>query len=168
MQMASRAFASSKTLFRQSEPEAESMIYSISAFNATKYYDNATLFVRNQAIFALGGTVVMILVSKFDYHWYILKFGTKKIQLSILTVSYMKSLLENRGGIPKDMVFVGIGNTPWSMESAIYPFTSVDLHPEKLAQAIVQQAKLPPEKREDIFIEPSLLERYVKIPAKTK
>ena len=86
----------------------------------------------------------------------------------ILTVSYMKSLLENRGEIPKDMVFVGIGNTPWSMESAIYPFTSVDLHPEKLAQAIVQQAKLPPEKREDIFIEPTLNERHVKIPAKTK
>ena len=69
------------------------MIYSISAFNATKYYDNATLFVRNQAIFALGGTVVMILVSKFDYHWYILKFGTKKIQLSILTVSYIVCLV---------------------------------------------------------------------------
>ena len=69
------------------------MIYSISAFNATKYYDNATLFVRNQAIFALGGTAVMILVSKFDYHWYILKFGTKKIQLSILTVSYIVCLV---------------------------------------------------------------------------
>ena len=86
----------------------------------------------------------------------------------ILTVSYMKSLLENRGGIPKDMVFAGIGNTPWSMESSFYPFTSVDLHPEKLAQAVIQQAKLPPEKRDDIFIEPSLNERHTKIPAKTK
>ena len=84
----------------------------------------------------------------------------------ILTVSYMKSLLENRGGIPKDMVFAGIGNTPWSMESSFYPFTSVNLHPEKLAQAIIQQAKLPPEKREDIFIEPTLIERHVKIPTK--
>lgn len=86
----------------------------------------------------------------------------------ILTVSYIKSLLENRGGIPKDMVFAGIGNTPWSMESSFYPFTSVNLHPEKLAQAIIQQAKLPPEKREDIFIEPSLIERHVDIPEKTK
>ena len=84
----------------------------------------------------------------------------------ILTVSYMKSLLENRGGIPKDMVFAGIGNTPWSMESSFYPFTSVDLHPEKLAQVIVQQAKLPPEKRKDIFVEPTLIERHVKIPTK--
>ncbi len=65
------------------------MIYSISAFNATKYYDNATLFVRNQAIFAVGGTIVMILVSKFDYHWYIQKFGTKKVQISILTIAYV-------------------------------------------------------------------------------
>lgn len=69
------------------------MIYSISAFNATKYYDNATLFVRNQAIFAVGGFVVMILVSKFDYHWYIKKFGTKGFQFSLLTVAYIVCLL---------------------------------------------------------------------------
>ena len=69
------------------------MIYSISAFNATKYYDNATLFVRNQAIFAVGGFIVMILVSKFDYHWYIKKFGTKGFQFSLLTVAYIACLL---------------------------------------------------------------------------
>ena len=69
------------------------MIYSISAFNATKYYDNATLFVRNQAIFAVGGFVVMILVSKFDYHWYIKKFGAKGFQFSLLTVAYIVCLL---------------------------------------------------------------------------
>ena len=68
-------------------------IYSIRAFNATKYYDNATLFVRNQAIFAVGGFVVMILVSKFDYHWYIKKFGTKGFQFSLLTVAYIVCLL---------------------------------------------------------------------------
>ena len=81
-----------------------------------------------------------------------------------LTLEFIKSLLANRGRIPENMVLAGIGNTQWSRESAIFPFTSIDLHPELLAQAIVQQAKLSPDKRQDIYIEPTLIKRHNKIP----
>ena len=84
-----------------------------------------------------------------------------------LTVRFMRFLLEDRGRIPENMIFAGIGNSQWSGESAIYPFTSVDLHPDLLAQAIVQQAALKPEKRQDVFIEPTLIERHEK-PLKQK
>ena len=80
----------------------------------------------------------------------------------ILTVEFIKSLLENRGKIPKNIVLAGIGNTQWSRESAVYPFTSVDLHPELLARTIVQQTALNPGNRQDIFIEPALIERHEK------
>ena len=79
-----------------------------------------------------------------------------------LTVKFIKSLQENRGKIPDNMVLVGIGNTPLSDESSVYPFTSVDLQPQMLAQAIVQQSQLEPKKRHDIFIEPVLIERDAK------
>ena len=77
-----------------------------------------------------------------------------------LTVRFMKFLLEDRGRLPENMVFAGIGNSQWSGESALYPFTSVDLHPDLLAQAIVQQTTLKPENRQDVFVEPSLIERH--------
>ncbi len=80
-----------------------------------------------------------------------------------LTVQFMKNLLENRGGIPKDIVLAGIGNTPWSQDSAIYPFTSVDMNLEEMAKMAVRQAELPPEQRQDIFIEPKLIIREHKM-----
>ena len=79
-----------------------------------------------------------------------------------LTVKFMRFLIEDRGKIPENIVFAGIGNSQWSGESALYPFSSVELHPELLAQAIVQQAALKPENRQDIFIEPTLVERHKK------
>lgn len=66
------------------------MIYSISAYNATKYYDDATLFVRNQAIYAVLGLVLMLIVAKFDYHWYVAKLKLhKKFQPSLLLIGYI-------------------------------------------------------------------------------
>ena len=65
------------------------MIYSISAYNATKYYDDATLFVRNQGKYAAGGLVLMLLVSKFDYHLYIARFGTKKFKVNLLIIGFI-------------------------------------------------------------------------------
>lgn len=56
------------------------MIYSTSSYNATKYYNDPTLFLRKQAIFALIGIPSMILVSKIDYHWYINQLPHIKIR----------------------------------------------------------------------------------------
>jgi len=47
------------------------MIYSTSSYNATKYYNDATLFLRKQSFFAVIGLMIMIVVSKIDYHIYI-------------------------------------------------------------------------------------------------
>ncbi len=56
------------------------MIYSTSAYHATKYYNDATLFLRKQGIFALLGIPAMIVVSKIDYHIYIRKFPVIRIR----------------------------------------------------------------------------------------
>lgn len=50
------------------------MIASISAYNATKYYSDATLFVKRQALFAVLGFVLMIIVSKIPYSWFQCEF----------------------------------------------------------------------------------------------
>ncbi|MBR1951129.1 MAG: GntR family transcriptional regulator [Lentisphaeria bacterium] len=76
-----------------------------------------------------------------------------------LTVLFMKNLLEFRQKIPKNICFTGIGNTPWSQENALYPFTSVDLNLENAAKMVVRQADLAPEQRENIYIEPKLIVR---------
>ncbi len=47
------------------------MIYSTSSYNATKYYGDATFFLRKQMIFAVFGLVVMVMVSKIDYRYII-------------------------------------------------------------------------------------------------
>ena len=47
------------------------MIYNTSSYNATKYYNDATLFLRKQMIFAVAGLIIMVIVSKIDYHIYI-------------------------------------------------------------------------------------------------
>ncbi len=47
------------------------MVYSVSYYNANKYYNDPTLFLRKQAIFAAVGTVVMLAISKIDYRIYV-------------------------------------------------------------------------------------------------
>ena len=69
------------------------MIYSISAYNATKYYDDATLFVRNQGKYALIGLILMLLVSKIDYHVYIARFGVKKFRTNMLIIGFIICLI---------------------------------------------------------------------------
>lgn len=49
------------------------MVYSVSYYNANKYYNDPTLFLRKQAIFAVVGTALMIFISKIDYRIYISK-----------------------------------------------------------------------------------------------
>lgn len=46
------------------------MVYSVSYYNANKYYGDPTLFLRKQAIFAAAGTVLMVFISKIDYRIY--------------------------------------------------------------------------------------------------
>lgn len=46
------------------------MIYSSSSYMAQLRYQNASYFMMKQAKIALGGFVVMLLISKLDYHWY--------------------------------------------------------------------------------------------------
>ena len=69
------------------------MIYSISAYNATKYYDDATLFVRNQGKYALIGLALMLIVSKIDYHIYIARFGVKKFRTNLLIIGFIICLI---------------------------------------------------------------------------
>ncbi len=49
------------------------MVCSASAYAAVKYGYGATFYLKRQAMMACGGAVVMLLVSKLDYHVYISK-----------------------------------------------------------------------------------------------
>ena len=63
------------------------MIYSTSSYNATKYYGEATYFLKKQAIFAVFGLVVMIVVSLIDYRYIIHPLPVIKIRpISVLYV----------------------------------------------------------------------------------
>ena len=63
------------------------MIYSTSSYNATKYYNDATYFLRKQLIFAVGGMVLMVVVSKFDYR--ITNHPLPVIKIKPLTLLYL-------------------------------------------------------------------------------
>lgn len=56
------------------------MIYSTSSYHATKYYNDPTLFLRKQGIFALMGIPIMVVVSKIDYHIYIRRLPVIRIR----------------------------------------------------------------------------------------
>jgi len=76
------------------------MIYSTSSYNATKYYNDATLFLRKQMIFAVAGLIIMVFVSKIDYHWYIYPFTPLKIRA--INLAYLVCL-----GLQILVLFVG-------------------------------------------------------------
>ena len=46
------------------------MIYSSSSYAAQIKYDDAAYFMMRQAKIALAGFVIMLIISKMDYHWY--------------------------------------------------------------------------------------------------
>jgi cell division protein FtsW len=56
------------------------MIYSTSSYNASRRYANPAYFFEKQGIFAIIGVVVMIIVSKIDYHIYIKRLPIIKIK----------------------------------------------------------------------------------------
>lgn len=47
------------------------MIYSSSSYMAQLKFENASYFMMRQAKIALAGFLIMIIISKMDYHWYI-------------------------------------------------------------------------------------------------
>lgn len=67
------------------------MIYSTSSYNATKYYGEATFFLKKQMIFAVFGMVVMVLVSKIDYRY--LTHPLPLFRIKPVTVLYLLCLV---------------------------------------------------------------------------
>ncbi len=64
------------------------MVYSTSSYFAVKQkFGDAAYFFRRQLIFAVIGAVVMILVSKIDYSFYIKEIG-KKYKIRLLFLAY--------------------------------------------------------------------------------
>ena len=47
------------------------MIYSVSSYNAARYYNDANLYFKRQGLFLIVGLMLMFIVSMIDYHIYI-------------------------------------------------------------------------------------------------
>ena len=77
----------------------------------------------------------------------------------VITLKFIKDYLENFGKLPKDIVCVGVGNTPWSNVDSLYPFSSIDFNLESMAEEIMRMAECPVERRKDVYIKPILVER---------
>ena len=64
------------------------MIYSVSSYNAARYYNDANLYFRRQGLFLIIGLMLMLIVSMIDYHIYINPlrwlFGVRPIWLFYL------------------------------------------------------------------------------------
>ncbi|MDD5934370.1 MAG: putative peptidoglycan glycosyltransferase FtsW [Clostridiales bacterium] len=56
------------------------MIYSTSSYNAAKYYQDPAKFLKRQMLAAIAGLPIMILVSKFDYHFYLKKLPVIRLK----------------------------------------------------------------------------------------
>ena len=54
---------------------------------------------------------------------------------------------------------IGVYNTPWSRGRSGHYFPSIGLAPKKCAEALVRLVRLPPEQRENVYIQPELIER---------
>lgn len=67
------------------------MIYSTSSYNAQRLYDDPTYFLQRQALLAGAGIIVMLFVSKIDYH--IFAKSLPIIRIKPLTVLYFVCLL---------------------------------------------------------------------------
>lgn len=56
------------------------MIYSTSSYNAERLYGRSTYFIEKQALSAALGLVVMIFISKLDYHFLLMKLPIFRIR----------------------------------------------------------------------------------------
>lgn len=75
------------------------MIYSASSYRAQLLYDgNAAYFMTRQGAIALGGFVLMLVISKLDYHWYSM-FAIPAYIVSLalmILVSFVGTLLNGK------------------------------------------------------------------------
>lgn len=92
------------------------MIYSTSSYNAAKYYDDSTKFLRRQMLFAIAGIPIMIIVSKIDYRIYIKRLPIIKIRpitllffLCILLQTVVLIFGEATGGSQRWISLGGLG-----------------------------------------------------------
>ncbi len=46
------------------------ILYSTSSYKGSLLYNDTTFWLKKQAVFALVGIIVMILISRVDYHWF--------------------------------------------------------------------------------------------------
>ena len=76
-----------------------------------------------------------------------------------ITVKFIKEYLGNFGTLPKDIICLGVGNTPWSSNNSLYPFSSIDFNLSSLTEEIIRMAECPANKRCDVYIKPFLVER---------
>jgi cell division protein FtsW len=67
------------------------MIYSTSSYNANRNYGDPTYYLAKQGVFAIIGTIVMIIVSKVDYRFYTRKLPVLRIKP--LTMLYILCIL---------------------------------------------------------------------------
>lgn len=64
------------------------MIYSASSYKAQMNYDgNAAYFMTRQGVIALAGFVIMLIISKMDYHWYARVYGLAIVVSWILMIA---------------------------------------------------------------------------------
>lgn len=66
------------------------MIYSTSSYNAQREFGNATHYLERQALFGGAGILIMLFISKIDYHIYITKLPIIKIKP--ITILYFMCL----------------------------------------------------------------------------
>jgi cell division protein FtsW len=119
------------------------MIYSTSAYNAQRLYNNPMYYLRKQGILAGVGIIIMFIVSKIDYHIYIAKFPIIKVRpimmlyfLCIGLQAFVLVFSDVTKGAKRWIELPGIGSFQPSELSkiAVILFTSyiVQLAPRKL------------------------------------
>lgn len=64
------------------------MLFSASYAYALTYFDNSFHFITKQAAFAVGGVLLMLLLSKINYHWY-KKFAWLIYGLSVAMLAFL-------------------------------------------------------------------------------
>ncbi len=82
------------------------MIYSASSYAAQIKFNNPAYFMERQAMIALGGFVVMIIISKMDYHWYA-KFSVLAYILSYVLMIAVSLVGQERNGKKR---WLGVGS----------------------------------------------------------
>lgn len=88
------------------------MIYSASSYKAQLNYDgNAAYFMNRQGMIALAGFVIMLFISKLDYHWYS-KFAVLAYVMSFVLMIIVSLVGKEVNGKRRWLVIGGIQFQP--------------------------------------------------------